>query len=324
MAAPIDLGAWPDREAAWPIQPIGGVKNNQLDYPINFQALVLDDNPDTYVGNGVIYIDNLASITGTLATPAPKPTPKEPPPPPPPTETPPEETSADPIIPISPASVGTLSLSPTSLDFGQQQVDTTSASQMITIKNTGQGVLEIKDTTIGGAQPRSFQLGANRCADRELSPNQSCTIRVRFKPTGEGGQSANLVIENNAGNGPQSVTLRGAGAVAIMTLMPTSLTFGDLATGETKYTRIITVKNTGNGVLKLTSVVLSGAHKDDFRVTNNKCTEKSLTPDKTCTISIRFIVNVLNKERKAKLVISSNASNSPQTVPLTGFEYGGE
>ena len=50
----------------WPASHISGPDNGIIDFPISFQALVLDDGSDDYSGNGVIYIDDLASAEGTL------------------------------------------------------------------------------------------------------------------------------------------------------------------------------------------------------------------------------------------------------------------
>jgi serine/threonine protein kinase len=58
----------------WPSSHISGPNNGEIDYPISFQALTLDDGSDTFSGHGTIYIDDLASSTGATpptATPAP-------------------------------------------------------------------------------------------------------------------------------------------------------------------------------------------------------------------------------------------------------------
>jgi hypothetical protein len=68
MAAMLDPGQ------PWPSGPISGTDNGAIDYPISFQALVLDDVPDTYSGSGTIYIDDLNSQEGT-AQPTPTPMP---------------------------------------------------------------------------------------------------------------------------------------------------------------------------------------------------------------------------------------------------------
>jgi hypothetical protein len=58
MAAILDPGQ------PWPSGHISGPDNGAIDYPISFQALVLDDVPDTYSGSGTIYIDDLSSQEG--------------------------------------------------------------------------------------------------------------------------------------------------------------------------------------------------------------------------------------------------------------------
>jgi len=45
----------------WPWTHISGPDNGAVDYPISFYALVLDDNPDTFVGSGTIYIDDITT-----------------------------------------------------------------------------------------------------------------------------------------------------------------------------------------------------------------------------------------------------------------------
>ncbi|MEJ2560407.1 MAG: hypothetical protein P8186_30145, partial [Anaerolineae bacterium] len=59
MAAILDPGQ------SWPGGPISGPDNGAIDYPISFQALVLDDIPDTYSGSGTLYIDDLNSQEAT-------------------------------------------------------------------------------------------------------------------------------------------------------------------------------------------------------------------------------------------------------------------
>jgi serine/threonine protein kinase len=50
----------------WPAGPIGDSGNEAIDYPLTFQALVLDDSPDDFSGSGTIFIDDLAGREGTL------------------------------------------------------------------------------------------------------------------------------------------------------------------------------------------------------------------------------------------------------------------
>jgi hypothetical protein len=52
---------------AWPWTHISGPDNGQVDYPIKFYALVLDDSSDAYSGSGTIYVDDISVWRGDSA-----------------------------------------------------------------------------------------------------------------------------------------------------------------------------------------------------------------------------------------------------------------
>ncbi len=60
----------------WPWTHISGPDNGRVDYPVSFYALVLDDNLDTFLGSGTIYIDDISvwRTDSGLPTPVPSPT----------------------------------------------------------------------------------------------------------------------------------------------------------------------------------------------------------------------------------------------------------
>ncbi|MBN1992059.1 MAG: protein kinase [Anaerolineae bacterium] len=69
-----EMIAYLDSNQPWPSGHISGPDNGVIDYPISFQALVLDDGVDTFSGSGTLYIDNLASVSdATAPTPTPAP-----------------------------------------------------------------------------------------------------------------------------------------------------------------------------------------------------------------------------------------------------------
>jgi hypothetical protein len=67
-----EMTAFLDPGQPWPSGHISGPDNGAIDYPISFQALVLDDGSDGYSGRGTIYIDDLNSQEGA-APPIPTP-----------------------------------------------------------------------------------------------------------------------------------------------------------------------------------------------------------------------------------------------------------
>lgn len=109
-----------------------------------------------------------------------------------------------------------VSLSPTSLSFGNHQVNTTSSAQTVTLKNSGNAALTIKGIGLSGPNSGDFHQ-QNTCpsSSSTLAAGASCTISVTFTPTAEGTRSASLAIADNASGSPQSVTLSGTGVLGM-------------------------------------------------------------------------------------------------------------
>ena len=98
-----------------------------------------------------------------------------------------------------------VNLLPTSLNFGNQKVGTTSAGKTVKLTNRGQGAL-----TIAGISTSAGYSQTNNCGS-SLGSNTSCTITVKFRPSALGTQNGTLSIKDNAAGSPQKVTLTGVG-----------------------------------------------------------------------------------------------------------------
>lgn len=107
----------------------------------------------------------------------------------------------------------TVSLAPSSIAFPSTKVGSTSASQVITVKNTGKVAVSLftNGITFSGANASSFVKTATTCATK-LVVGGSCTISVAFKPAATGTSAANLALDDNASGGPQTVSLSGTGS----------------------------------------------------------------------------------------------------------------
>jgi hypothetical protein len=104
-----------------------------------------------------------------------------------------------------------VSLSPTSLAFGQQILGTVSPQKSVTLTNTGNAVLVITGVYILPAGTPDFN-GWNGCdSTPNLAPGGSCSIQVTFSPSVAGSHSASLSITDNASDSPQKATLTGTG-----------------------------------------------------------------------------------------------------------------
>ena len=121
-----------------------------------------------------------------------------------------------PVSAESTASEPVVSLSPTSLSFGNQQVNTTSAVRVVTLHNSGNAALTINSIGLSGSNSGDFHQ-QNTCpsSSSTLAAGASCTISVTFTPSAEGSRSASLTITDNASGSPQSVALSGTGVLGM-------------------------------------------------------------------------------------------------------------
>jgi hypothetical protein len=105
-----------------------------------------------------------------------------------------------------------VSLSPTTLAFGQQVISTFSAPQTTTLLNTGLGLLNFMSINIGGTNPNDFSIQTNTCGG-SVAAGANCAVGVSFIPRATGSRSASLVFQDNANDSPQSVGLTGTGVL---------------------------------------------------------------------------------------------------------------
>jgi hypothetical protein len=115
-----------------------------------------------------------------------------------------------------PLPVPIASLSPSSLNFGNQAVGTSGSPMTVTLGNTGTAPLNIAGITASG----DFSQG-NNCGTSLIAGAQ-CSIAVTFTPSTSGTRTGTLTIQDNAGSGTQTVGLTGVGVQ--LTLKSISIT----------------------------------------------------------------------------------------------------
>ena len=99
--------------------------------------------------------------------------------------------------------------SATSLSFGKVTTGKPSAPQSIVVTNTGATSLTIGSVVVSGANPGDFH-ATNGCM-APLAPRGTCSIGVTFTPGGKNARSAKLIVNDNAFNSPQTISLSGTG-----------------------------------------------------------------------------------------------------------------
>jgi hypothetical protein len=102
-------------------------------------------------------------------------------------------------------------LTPTSLNFGTQPVNTTSVPKYITLVNKGDATVNFTGTgiTITGTDPGDFAQ-QNNCGS-SVPPGGNCRIKVTFTPTQDGKRTADVSVSDDGGGSPQTVPLAGTG-----------------------------------------------------------------------------------------------------------------
>ncbi len=199
--------------------------------------------------------------------------------------------------------------SPASLDFGDEDVGSSSKPKDVKLTNTGNVDLTITSIQVTGTDGSDFT-ETNSCPS-SLSPKDSCQIQVTFTPTQTGERKADLAITDNAPRSPLEAPLSGVGVSPEVTFFPTSLTFPTQLVYTTSQAKQVTLSNTGNGVLNIASISITGA----FSQTNN-CPPK-LSAGSKCTINVKFHPKTEGVQN-GTVNIKDNAPGSPQQVPLTG------
>ena len=225
-------------------------------------------------------------------------------------------TSNDPTTPTavvsltgtgSSTAVGQLSANPASVNFGNVSIGS-SASQQITLTNTGNAAATISTITVTGT---GFSLtGVSTPAT--VAPSQTLSFTANFAPTAVGNATGTVTVTSNASGSPLTISLSGAGVQAGLSVTPSSYNFGSVVDGQTK-TQAFTLTNTGTATLTISSVTVSGAGYSISGLT----TPASVAAGQSTSVTAQFSPTTAGT-LPGTISISSTAPGSPATVSLTG------
>jgi Cep192 domain 4/Abnormal spindle-like microcephaly-assoc'd, ASPM-SPD-2-Hydin len=104
----------------------------------------------------------------------------------------------------------------------------------------------------------------------------------------------------------------GGGGVPGASVSPTSINFKKVLIGHTSAAKTVTLTNTGNATLNISSITISG----DYAISNNTCGSQ-LNAGANCTVGVTFTPTAKGK-RTGTLTFTDNAPSGTQTVALTG------
>jgi C1A family cysteine protease len=210
----------------------------------------------------------------------------------------------------------TVSLSTTSLAFGNVTVNTESVYQGFTLTNTGASAVTFSSVALTGTNKTQFLISGNTCLG-SLAAGANCIVHLHFYPKVTGAATAALTVTDNATGSPQSVSLTGtATAPPTVSLSTATLAFGNVAVNTESVYQGFTVTNTGTSPVTFSSVALTGTNKSQFLISGNTCLW-NLAAGANCIVHLHFWPTVTGAA-SAALTITDNATGSPQSVTLTG------
>ena len=127
----------------------------------------------------------------------------------------------------APTEAPAISVSPSSIDFGQVREIFGRADQDVTVTNNGTAPLAISDVSLQGGDAADFSM-INHCTDPVAPNGGTCLINVALAPSVLGARSTTLRVTSNATPAVTSVPLSGTGIGGHAAVSATNtLTFPD-------------------------------------------------------------------------------------------------
>jgi hypothetical protein len=184
---------------------------------------------------------------------------------------------------------------------------------------TAMGVspLTVDDIFIAAGQlnAEDFSIVSDDCKGQTFQPGETCQVAVDFEPSAIGDRSARLRYYADIYTG--ILFLEGQGIDPGWGVTPGAHDFGTRLTDEGPGTpQTFTLTSTGTTDLETGSVSLTGA-ADQFQITADGCSNKTLTPNETCDVSVAFAPTTAG-EKVADLAIATNAVDGTANVQVTG------
>jgi photosystem II stability/assembly factor-like uncharacterized protein len=211
-----------------------------------------------------------------------------------------------------------ITVSPTSLNFGNTYVGYISGQQAITIQNIGDATLQISNISINGkAAADEFVNGFRVLGARtpmNIAAGGSRNISVDFESTATGSLTGTITITHNASGSPTTINLTANGILRAPSITPSPLAFGDVTVNSSS-TENITIKNTGEGTLQISNISISG---NGFSLPNGE-TSMEVTAYSERTITVQFLPTTAgNHTGTLRLTHNANGSPTTTTINLTG------
>jgi hypothetical protein len=205
--------------------------------------------------------------------------------------------------------VAGVSVAPASINFGRVAIGGT-ASQSITVSNGNASSVTITKagSTAAGVSVSGVTLPL------VIPAGKQSTFDVVFAPKTAGALSGDVSVSSSVSSTPNSVTLSGTAmaATALLTSSAPSLNFGNVTVGKTT-SLSVTLTNAGNSDVTVSKVSVAGGSFSESGVSAGLI----LAPGQSATLDAIFSPGAAGSA-SGGVTVTSNASNSPETISLLG------
>ncbi len=239
-------------------------------------------------------------------------------------------TVVSPTPPPAPAISVTDSVAPANdlqVPFGTVNTGS-SASQTVTVTNTGTTSLVVGAVGSTNALAAPFSKTADTCSNQTVAPSGSCTITISFAPSATGMFSDSFNIpSSDPANASVSVSVSGTGSTAPTpaisvtdSVAPTTdllVPFGSVTAGSSA-NQTVTVTNTGTANLLLGAVGSTDPLAAPFSKTADTCSNQTIAPSASCTMTISFAPSATGTFTDSFNIPSNDPSKASVTVSVSG------
>jgi hypothetical protein len=198
------------------------------------------------------------------------------------------------------------SFSASTLAFPNTSVGASSASQVLTISNSGTAPLIFSNIKLSGDY--AFASNGTCKLNFNYASKESCTVVLNFKPAAQGARTGTLAISSNSSASLTNISLQGTGVVSskpVAIANVRDMNFGDVKVSARSAVKVITLTNSGSAPLIIS---------EGFKITgpyafggSGTCAVKvSYAPGQSCTASIVFLPTMLGQQ-SGSIVMKSNA-----------------
>jgi hypothetical protein len=182
------------------------------------------------------------------------------------------------------------------------------ATQSLTVTNTGTAAVNVSSSSITGA---GYTV-ASGSPSGSLGVGQSVTVKIAFAPQANGSATGSFTIASDASNSPLTVALTGTGTQPGLTSTPASVSFGNVVVGATGSVSV-NLSNTGSASVTISQASVTGT---GFTIVGSP-NGQTIQAGQSLSFTAQFLPTSVGNAT-GSISVASNAPNSPMTIALTG------